>query len=245
MMDNIIEGQYRRISLNSIENEEYELNNDNIGEIQILQFNRDISKNYKVLLELSKEAMIGFGISLIRLEEGLPENYDIRIEPLGSNCANQPMGFFLTPNSPELFIYGKEFGYLKENLINITNNKIIKNECISKKDVDFLVDLEWDDDYYEIYNIGFNNIAKIRVYEDENEITSRCDIVFRLSKSAFLGLGTSLIRIAHKYKEEDFYLSSPEIQNQKLGFYLTNKSIALEIKCKNLNNIHYYDKNMK
>lgn len=245
MMDNIIEGQYRRISLNSLEYEEYEFNYDNIGEIQTLNFNRDISKNYKMVLEMSKEAMIGFGISLIRLEEGLPENYDIRIEPLGSNCANQSMGFFLTPDSPELFIYGKEYGCLKENLIDITNNKKIKNECISKKNVDFLVDLEWDDDYYEIYNIGFNNIANIKVYEDENEITSQCDIVLRLSKSAFLGLGTSLIRIAHKYKEEDFYLISPVEQNQKLGLYLTNKSIALEIKCKSLNNAFYYDKNIK
>ncbi|EKQ50461.1 MULTISPECIES: hypothetical protein [unclassified Clostridium] len=243
-MDNIIQGQYRRISLNPLENEEYELNNDNIGEIEILNFSRDISKNYKVTFEMSKEAMIGFGISAIRLDEGLPEGYDIRVEPLGSSCANQPMGFFLTPDSPELFFYGKEYGCLKDNLINIINNGGNDKKYISKRTVDFLVDLEWDNDYYEIYSIGFNNVARIRVFEDENEITSRCDIVFRLSKSAFLGFGTSLIRIAHKYKEGDYYLSSPVEQNHKLGFYLTNKSIELEIKCKNNNTAFYYDRNV-
>lgn len=107
-----------------------------------------------------------------------------------------------------------------------------------------LVDLEWGDDYYEMYNIGFNNVARIRVYEDEKELTSKRDIVFRLSKNAFLGLGTSLLRIAHKYKEEDCYLASPIEQNQEIGFYLTNESSILEIRCKSFENAFYYDKNI-
>lgn len=243
-MDNVIEKEYKTISLNQLETEEYELNNDNIGEIQILNIKRDTSKCYRVVLELSKEAMIGFGISAIRLEEGLPENYDIRTEPLGSPCANQPMGFFLTPDSSELFVYGKEYGTLKENSINITNSNIHNNKNISKKRMNILVDMECNDDNYEIYHIGFNNVARVRVYEDENELTSKCDVIFRLSKGAFLGLGTSLIRIAHKYKEGDIYLNSYMEPNRELGFYLTNESPLLEIRCKKFESAFCYDNNI-
>ena len=100
-----------------------------------------------------------------------------------------------------------------------------------------LVDLEWEDEFYEIYNIGFNNIARIKVYESEKEITSRCDVIFRLSKNAFLGLGTRLLRMAHKYKEGKRYLSKED----DIGFYLTNESPILEIKCKTLGSAFDYD----
>lgn len=217
-------------------------NSDNIGQIKIL--NRDMNRNYKVVLEMSKEAMIGFGISAIRLEEGLPENYDIRIEPLGSCCANQHMGFFLTPDSPQLFIYGKEYGDLKENSINIVHDIGDKNKATNKNNIDMLVDLEWDDDYYEMYNIGFNNVARIRVYEDEEELISKRDIAFILSENAFLGLGTSLLRIAHNYKEGNSYVASSIEQNKEIGFYLTNESQILEIRCKSFENAFHYDKNI-
>lgn len=244
-MKNIINGHYRKITLNPIENEEYEHNNDNIMEVEILNFKKDTNKNYKVILEMSREAIIGFAMSAIRLDEGLPEGYDIRIEPLGSVCANQAMGFFLTPDSPELFFYGKEYGTLDDNSIKLIRSQVDNLKSVNKKVKDFLVDLEWDDDYCEIYSIGYNNVVRASVFEDENDITSKCDIIFRLSKSAFLGFGTSLIRIAHKYKEDESYFASYSKPNKELGFYLTSKSADIEIKCKSQNIALYYDKNVR
>lgn len=223
MSDDLKGERYQIISLDKVDEECYEIENNNIGQIEILNITKDITKKYKVSLELSKEAMIGFAVSAIRCKEGLPEGYDIRVEPLGSSCANQSMGFFLTPDSSELYFYGKEYGTLKENLISKVCEKKEKN----KSQLEVLIDLEWEDEYYEIHNIGFNNIAQIKVYENEKEITSRCDVIFRLSENAFLGLGTSLLRMAHNYKEGKSYVS----RENDIGFYLTNESPILEIKC--------------
>lgn len=202
MTEDLKEEKYQIISLDKVDEECYEIKNSNIGQIEILNIAKDKTKEYKVNLELSKEAMIGFAISAIRCKDGLPEGYDIRIEPLGSSCANQSMGFFLTPDSTELYFYGKGYGTLNENLINKVCEKKEKN----KSKLEVLIDLECEDKFYEMHNIGFNNIARIKVYENEKEITSRCDVIFRLSKNAFLGLGTRLLRMAHKYKEGKSYL---------------------------------------
>lgn len=233
MSDELKEERYQIISLDKVDEECYEVENNNIGQIEILNITKDITKEYKVILELSKEAMIGFAVSAIRCKEGLPEGYDIRIEPLGSNCANQSMGFFLTPNSSELYLYGKEYGTLKENLISKVCEKKEKN----KSKLEVLINLELEDEYYEMHNIGFNNIARINVYENEKEITSRCDVIFRLGKNAFLGLGTSLLRMAHKYKEGKSYVST----GNDIGFYLINESPILEIKCTTLGSALDYD----
>lgn len=233
MTEDLKEEKYQIISLDKVDEECYEIKNDNIGQIEILNIAKDKTKEYKVNLELSKEAMIGFAISAIRCKDGLPEDYDIRIEPLGSSCVNQSMGFFLTPDSPELYFYGKEYGTLNENLINKVCEKKEKN----KSKLEVLIDLECEDEFYEIHNIGFNNIARIKVYENEKEITSRCDVIFRLSKNAFLGLGIRLLRMAHKYKEGKSYLST----ENDIGFYLTNESPVLEIKCTTLGSAFDYD----
>ena len=56
-------------------------------------------------------------------------------------------------------------------------------------------------------------------------------------KNAFLGLGTRLLRMAHRYKEGKSYLST----ENDIGFYLTNESPILEIKCTTLGSAFDYD----
>lgn len=247
MKDNLIDGRYKIISLAPQNIEEYELSNNNIMKINVVIGERKY--NYrKIVFSLSKEAMIGLGYCAIRLSDGFLEGCELRTDPLGTVFPTQAMGFYLTPGSPELFIYRKEFGDLDTNKIKKNKDKHSNINNWKMNKVKFIVDMEFDDDYLEGYNIGHNNVGEIKVYEDGKEITYSGYVILYLSESALLGLGITMLRIANNYKEGDSYIINPrglDIQNSGLGFYMTNDSPELEIRCETFENALFYDANVR
>lgn len=242
----LIDDRYKIISLASQNIEEYEQDNNNI--MKISTGDREIDPIVrKVVISLSKEAMIGLGHWALRLSNGFPEGCELRTEPLGAHCANQQTGFYLTPNSAELFFYHKEFGDLDSNGIKKSEKKHHHIENWKKNKGKLLVDMYFDDEFYEGYNIGSKNVGEIMVYEKGKELPQNGCLILYLSHSAFLGLGTTMLRIANNYKEGDSYTINPEgvdTQNSGLGFYLTNDSPELEVRCKTFEDALFYDPNI-
>lgn len=236
----LVDDRYLEVSLSEINEKIYNRNNDNISEICILNNDYNIDE-VKVVLELSKEAMIGIGNQFIRLEQkGIPDEIDIRTEPLKTSWgANQPLGFYLTPDSATLFVYHKEYGTLEDNNINrFSLDKGFKN--IYKLNEPYLVDLEWDDDYLESYQLGLNNIGSLKIFHEGKNITNRSEVIWRLSNNALLGFGMEIIRLAHNFEEDKEYNTK---RDNNLGMYLTNNSPELIVRCKTFKKIYEYDNN--
>lgn len=236
----LVDDRYLEVSLSEINEKIYNRNNDNISEICILNNDYNIDE-VKVVLELSKEAMIGIGSQFIRLEQkGIPDEIDIRTEPLKTNWgANQPLGFYLTPDSATLFVYHKEYGTLEDNNINrFSLDKGFKN--IYKLNEPYLVDLEWDDDYLESYQLGLNNIGSLKIFHEGKNVTNRSEVIWRLSNNALLGFGMEIIRLAHNFEEDKEYNTK---RDNNLGMYLTNNSPELIVRCKTFKKIYEYDNN--
>lgn len=189
--------------------------------------------NIQVVFELSKDAMIGFGTALIRLyNKGFPEKIDIRTEPLESvGGGNQPLGFWLTCESTSLYVYHKEFDIKNDSmLVKYEHNLIVHN---SKVNLSYLVDLEWDDDYLESYMLGFDNIAKLTIYNGGINITKKKEVIINFSREALLETGVELIRRAHEYKSEIVY-------DDMLGMNYINNNIQFKILAKTFPNIRVF-----
>lgn len=236
---------YKKIHLYKIDNEEYEKDKNNIGELLVFQGKEDISKQCKVIVSFSKEALIGLGTYSIRNWDKFNEDNHIHIEPLGQGLANQSMGFFLTPDSSEFIIGFEEFANLESlGIQNYSNKSLNNNVKFNKFEVDYLVNLNFDNDYFEYHNLEFKNIAELKVMKENIDISKECRVTLKLSKNGLLGLGTEALRLAHNFnKVSDFFITpvkSGEV-NCLLGFFLTANSSILEICTKTFKDIFYYD----
>jgi hypothetical protein len=79
------------------------LNKDNVGKVEILTSNR-------VMLFLSRNALIGLGEHLIRMAHRDYQNgYHVHVDPCEKGYLPQAMGFFSQPDSAELIICCSEF----------------------------------------------------------------------------------------------------------------------------------------
>ncbi len=237
--------RYKVIPLYSVEPEEFEIEGDNISELLVLHGGSDISKSCKVILNLSKEALIGFSHEAIRLANLFPENCHIHVEPLGTSLSSQSMGFFLTPSSPDLVVYCENQGTLIDYGVDKMNCVYKGKKNFNTLNLKYLIDMEFDSDFVESYNIGFNNVAEMKVLKEGEDFTRKCTVMLKLSKNALLGLGTQLIRLAHNFDSSNNYFVEPINDGNlscSIGFFLTPKSASLAVGCRNFNNVFYYDK---
>lgn len=234
----LVDDRFLKVNLYESNEKIYSKNDDNISEIYLVNNNYNI-EDIKIILELSKESMIGLGSQFIRLQQkGIPDEIDIRTEPLKTSWgANQPLGFYLTPDSATLFVYHKEYGTLKDNNINtyLLNSEV---DNIYKMNEPYLVDLEWDDDYLESYQLGLNNIGSLKVYYKDKDVTNNSEVIWKLSNNALLGFGMEIIRLAHNFEENKKYNVK---KDNNLGMYLTNSSPELILKCRTFKQISEYD----
>ena len=238
-------GRYKVIPLYDLDIEEYEINKDNIGELLVMQGSKDISERCKVIFSFSKEAMIGFAHEALRLWDNFSESQHIHTEPLGTPLANQSMGFYLTPESSDFIIYCKNYGDLNTYGINKVEDvyKVKSNTNIFK--LEYQLDMGFNNDFLQCYNIGFNNVGKIKVIMGDEDITTLCTVIIKLSNSAFLGLGTQLLRLANNLDHKNKYIIEPigkKNQSCRLGFFLTSNSASMVVHYEHMNNVFYYDK---
>jgi len=81
---------------------------DNVGLIKILN-------NDKVMLSLSRNAMLGLGQQLIKLAHfNYEDGYHVHIDPCERNYLPQALGFFSHPESAEFILCCSDFEGIDE-----------------------------------------------------------------------------------------------------------------------------------
>ncbi|WP_425517377.1 Imm32 family immunity protein [Paenibacillus solanacearum] len=77
-------------------------NKDNVGLVEVL--------NNRVMITLSRNAMIGLGKQLIKLAyTNFQDGYHVHVDPCEEGYTSQPMGFYSHPKSAEIIICCSEF----------------------------------------------------------------------------------------------------------------------------------------
>lgn len=91
--------------LNDDDMDEFDISFENVGTVLVLKDGiRVTDDQYKVMLTLSKNGMIGLGTELIRLAHQFEIGRHSHIEPITEGLVVQSMGIFLTPESRELIV---------------------------------------------------------------------------------------------------------------------------------------------
>jgi len=205
-------------------------------------------KNYRVEVAFSKEALIGFATNLIWMYEDINENkkFHIHIDPFGRKNipGNQALGFFMTPSSPSLVVvlndvmesdcYDRKLENYKEIYIR---NEIKKSIEIKEPACDESI---------EEYELGYNNIADVAIYNEENiNITQNyMQVVFKLNYIGLKDFATMLLILANNYKTGNkYHLANINQKNFKynMGIMLNGNSCEMTLKCKDLGCVYDYE----
>jgi len=95
------------IKKNPQEIEEFEKKRMNLGTISIIDpKGKDLSKNYKVKITLTKNGMLGLGTELIRSIDFFEKGSHCHIDAILNGEGAQGLGIYLLPGSPELIVMG-------------------------------------------------------------------------------------------------------------------------------------------
>lgn len=93
------------IDIKNDEHDEFESKADNVAVLQVFDNEgNEITKQSKVSLFLSENALLGLGTELIRLAHNYKEGKHYHIEPASEDMMVQTLGVFLTPDSSELIV---------------------------------------------------------------------------------------------------------------------------------------------
>ncbi len=92
------------------------------------------------------------------------------------------------------------------------------------------------------FDIIGDNVLNVKVLTKENEEIKDCVIHLEFSRNALLGLGTELIRLAHKFQEgyhtHLYPVEDPNFITQNMGVHLNPNSNELVIVCEQPNIIN-------
>lgn len=93
------------IDIENDDNDKFESKADNVGVLQVFDNKgNDITKQSRVTLFLSRNALLGLGTELVRLAHNYKEGKHYHIEPANKDMMVQTLGIFLTPESSELIV---------------------------------------------------------------------------------------------------------------------------------------------
>ncbi len=105
----------------SNEEQSYEKSDENLMRIEskeiTLKFSQE--KRNRVLLHMNKDAMLGFGIELIKFAYNFENESHIHIDPINENHISTAMGLYLTHDSSELVIIPSELGTVENEITKV------------------------------------------------------------------------------------------------------------------------------
>ena len=104
------------VNLDSLEEESYEVNGDNVIKVSVYNKGIDLSKECRVQIEFSKNALLGFATELIRLAHNYQDGRHTHIQPVKKSLVSQNMGIYLTPESSEVIVGCNDFNPIEEYL---------------------------------------------------------------------------------------------------------------------------------
>ena len=112
--------EYYRVDLsNSDKLREYAEKGDNVGYARVLEGNNPP----RILIELSRNGLIGLGTELIRLAHDYQEGWHEHIHPAEKGLISSSMGIFLHPESSEVIISCTEFGVINDYVESDKNDE--------------------------------------------------------------------------------------------------------------------------
>lgn len=214
-----------------------------IAEIEVYG-NNIVSEKVCVKITMSKDALLGFGSYAIRLatQTDVNDKFHWQVDPLGNPCGNQPLGFFLTTNSPSFVLMYNQALKETTNLNDLSKDANERNNFRFNYEIQSQV----DDDVYEAFEIGFQNLVNIEIMDENNkDVTKQCvSIVLKINQKELMQYGINMIKIAHNFQKGRSYLISHEnckkIQYD-LGFILSHESSQLIIECDNCGDVFMYE----
>lgn len=214
--------------------DDFEKNKQNTAELLVRdKFGKNISKESKVKLSLSKNAMLSLATNLIRRFYKKKYNGPIHFYPIkSSGDVIQTLGILLASDSVEPILDFWDIGPIDSKI-----KLLEKNINTSFLNIEYIVETDKQSSALEDFEIAWDNIATFRVYNRNNEdISKQCRYIeLGLSNNAMLGLGTELIRLAHNFEEgKEIHILPASQENgaqQSMGIFLTPDSCELIIKC--------------
>lgn len=91
--------------LDNDENDKFDVLADNVGTLIVMDEEGEVvTSEYRVMLTLNRNGLIGLGTELIRMAHEFKLGRHSHIEPMMEGYVAQHMGIFLTPESKELII---------------------------------------------------------------------------------------------------------------------------------------------
>lgn len=108
-----IERDYEKI-------ESYQEEDNNLAKIEIIDPNGKIinGKDYRILILLTKEALLGLGTELIRYAHHCKNDNQRHLRRITKDKVIQNMGIYLTPESNELIISCNNLGKIDDYITN-------------------------------------------------------------------------------------------------------------------------------
>ena len=204
------------------------------------------SRRLKVELTFSKEALIGFATNLLWMYDDInaERKLHIHVDPLlGSVTGNQALGFFLTPQSPPIILSVNSVDSTSSPNTDLYNFQeiFIKHRFVKE----FELKEPAIDESIEEYELGFNNIAQVRILDlNDAEVTNeKMQIVFNINYIGLKDFATMLLILANNYENGLEYKIAHAGQNEKqynMGILLSEKSNELILKCDYLGCVYNY-----
>lgn len=217
----------------------YEIAKVNVSEIN----NVEISY---IEMSFNKDALIGFAKNLIWMYEDIEKNrkFYVCTDPLGGvPSGNQVLGFYLTKNSPILVF---RINYLNDyDAIKCLDNEI-QPKLRTEKCIEVLPPLADND--LEDYEIGFKNIADIKIYSNNNiDISGNInEVLFEINYEGLKKLAIIMFKLAENFdigKEYDIAILDKNDILIESEIVLTSDSIPLKLKCVDIGSVYDYEPN--
>lgn len=98
----------------------------------------------------------------------------------------------------------------------------------------YTIDLDDDSNDFEEFESKESNIISIFVRDEKNAKMTNCCVDVFLTQKGMLGLGTELIRLAHKFREGKHYHLEPiskDLCVEKMGVLVAPNSCEMMICC--------------
>lgn len=207
----------------------------------------DRYNNLRIEFTFSKDALLGFATNLIWMYEEINPNKKIHVhvDPLLNEIpGNQALGFFLDPQSPSLVLN------VNGNNDNRVTNLFIKDyKEISLKYKfikEFQVKEPASNEAIEDYELGFNNIAQIRIFDLNNvDVTNtQMQVIININYNGLKDFANMILILANNFENEQEYAMAHvkrEEQQYNMGVLLSENSNQVVLKCNYLGCVYNYD----
>jgi len=214
---------------------------------EIIIMGNNINNNLKVEFTFSKDALLGFATNLIWMYEDInpQKRIHMHIDPLlGDIPGNQALGFFLTPQSPSMVlnVNGIEDSQVHDMNSNKYKEIYIKHEFVKE----FEVKEPAADESIEDYELGFNNIANIKILDSSHmDVTNnQMQIIFNINHKGLKDFASMLLVLANNYENQQEYMLAHVKQKEQqynMGILLSENSNDVILKCDYLGCVYNYD----